>query len=52
MDVHQGGWREAIAEQKIRDDIYYTIDFTFEQRMTLVERVLYVSYHLFKAAFC
>jgi hypothetical protein len=52
VDVHQFGWREAIAEPKLRDDIYYSIEFSFEQRMTLVEKVLHVSYHLFKVAFC
>lgn len=52
MVVHQNGWPEAIAEQKLRDNIYYSMCFTFEQRMTLVEKVLYVSYHILKVAFC
>ncbi|OSS52497.1 hypothetical protein B5807_02325 [Epicoccum nigrum] len=43
MVVHQTGWPEAIAEQKLRDDIYYSMCFTFEQRMTLVEKVLHFS---------
>lgn len=42
-DVHEIGWREAIAEPKLRSDIYYSMDFTFQQRMHMVERILQVS---------
>ncbi|KAG9203059.1 hypothetical protein G6514_003581 [Epicoccum nigrum] len=48
MVVHQTGWPEAIAEQKLRDDIYYSMCFTFEQRMTLLEKVLHASYYILK----
>ncbi|KAJ4991151.1 hypothetical protein SVAN01_03279 [Stagonosporopsis vannaccii] len=43
LDVHQQGWLDAIPEPKLREDIYYSMCFTFEERMNLVIKVLEIS---------
>lgn len=43
IDVHQQGWTEPLSEPKLRNDIYYSMSFNFEERMTLIVAVLRVS---------
>ena len=43
IDVHQQGWVEPLSEPKLRDDIYYSMSFTFAERITLIRAVLQVS---------
>ncbi|KAJ4319239.1 hypothetical protein N0V94_004028 [Neodidymelliopsis sp. IMI 364377] len=43
IDVHQQGWTEPLSEPKMREDIYYSMSFSFADRMTIVKEVLMVS---------
>ncbi|KAJ8118694.1 hypothetical protein OPT61_g381 [Boeremia exigua] len=43
IDVHRQGWANPIPEPKLREDIYYSMLFSFEDRMKFIETVLQLS---------